>query len=130
MARVARAVAGVAPRAGRVDVVIVDDRTIRRLNRDFRGKDKATDVLSFPYPDARGNDPVGDVFVSHQTLLRDARDLGIAPRELAVRIVVHGVLHVAGYDHMRARDAARMERRERMLLRPELTPRAFNALFD
>jgi probable rRNA maturation factor len=118
--RVSRAAAGVQPRAGAVNLVVVDDRQIRRLNRRYRGKDRATEP---------GDDVVGEVYVSHQTLARDASRLGVDPRHLAVRIVVHGLLHVAGYDHESDRDAARMERRERVVLRRVLPARVLEELF-
>src|SRR5262249_32356186 len=95
--RAARAGATLAPRGGVIKVIVTNDRVIRDLNRRYRGKDKATDVLSFSYlgEGTRADDaPAGDVFVSHQTLARDARRIGVAPQNLALRIVVHGFLHV------------------------------------
>jgi len=130
--RAARAAAGLSPRTAVVNVVVVDDREIRRLNRRYRGKDRPTDVLSFSYRDARprdARDVIGDVFVSHQTLARDARRHGLAPAHLALRIVVHGVLHVIGYDHATDAEAARMERRERAVLRRVLPDRIIHELF-
>lgn len=130
--RAARAAAGLAPRSAMVNVVVVDDREIRRLNRRYRGKDKATDVLSFSYRDDGGGDAagvIGDVFVSYQTLARDARRLEVAPAHLALRIVVHGFLHVLGYDHESDHDAARMERRERAILKRVLPARVIHDLF-
>ena len=129
----ARAAAPLAPRAGVVNVVVVDDREIRRLNRRYRGKDRPTDVLSFSYrgPGTRpARDAViGDVFVSHQTLARDARRLKVEARDLAMRIVVHGCLHVIGYDHESDSEAARMERRERAILRRVLPGPVVRELF-
>jgi probable rRNA maturation factor len=128
--RAAAAVAGLAPRGSTVNVIITNDRVIRALNRRYRSKDKPTDVLSFSYlEDGSGSGAVGDVFVSHQTLARDARRLGVAPEDLALRIVVHGFLHVLGYDHETDADATRMERREKTLLRRVLPERAVRALF-
>lgn len=129
--KAARAVETIAPRAGTVNVIVTNDRVIRRLNRDYRGKDKATDVLSFSYlEDGKGSEGLaGDVFVSHQTLVRDARDLDVTPQHLALRIVVHGFLHVVGYDHENDADATRMERRERALLRRVLPERTVRSLF-
>ncbi len=132
--RIERAAALLAPRAATVNVVIVDDREIRRLNRRFRGKDRATDVLSFSYLETddaprTADDVAGDVYVSYQTLSRDARRLGIDAGDLSTRIVVHGLLHVIGYDHETDADAARMERRERSVLRRLLPERAVRGLF-
>jgi len=130
--RAARAAAAVAPRSGVVHVIVTGDRDLRRLNRRYRGKDRATDVLSFSYRDGRtraAGPVIGDVFVSHQTLARDARRLGVDPGHLALRIVVHGLLHVIGYDHGTDVEASRMERRERALLRRVLPAPAVRALF-
>jgi probable rRNA maturation factor len=115
-----------------VNVVVVDDRAMRRLNRRYRGKDRPTDVLSFSYREANGRPGagvIGDVFVSHQTLARDARRLGVEPADLAVRVVVHGCLHVLGYDHETDADAERMERRERAVLRRVLAASVVRELF-
>lgn len=130
--RVERAGGTLSPRAATVNVVLVDDREIRRLNRRFRGKDRSTDVLSFSYLEdgSAGEDGVaGDVYVSHQTLTRDARRLGIDARDLSLRIVVHGMLHVVGYDHETDADARRMERRERSVLRRILPAAVVRTLF-
>ncbi|HXV14134.1 MAG TPA: rRNA maturation RNase YbeY [Candidatus Krumholzibacteria bacterium] len=127
--RVARAAAGVGRRGATVNLVVVGDREMRRLNRRYRGKDKPTDVLSFGYDAGPGDDVVGDVFVSYQTLARDARRLGVEARHLAVRIVVHGLLHVVGYDHESDAEAARMERRERSVLKRVLPARVVRELF-
>jgi len=98
---------------GQVSVLLTTDRNIRRLNRQFRGKDKATDVLSFPAPGAVANEVAGDLAVSVPTALRQAREqrhaLGI---ELKV-LILHGLLHLAGFDH--ERDNGQMARRERQL---------------
>ena len=128
--RVARAAAGLGKRGATVNLVIVDDREIRRLNRRYRGKDKATDVLSFGYQAGPERDAVvGDVYVSHETLARDARRLGLDARHLSMRIVVHGFLHVVGYDHESDDAAARMERRERTVLKRVLPARVVRELF-
>jgi len=129
--RATRAVATLPPRSGVINVIVTNDRVIRDLNRRYRGKDKATDVLSFSYlaDGTRAGAPAGDVFVSHQTLARDARRLGVAPANLALRIVVHGFLHVLGYDHENDAEATRMERRERVLLRRVLSERNVRELF-
>lgn len=122
------------PARGAVNIVLVDDREIRRLNRRYRGKDRPTDVLSFSYLDGDGDalppdGTVGDVYLSHETLTRDARRLGVVVSDLALRIVVHGMLHVTGYDHESDADAARMERRERAILRRLLPAQTVRELF-
>ena len=76
-----------------------------------------------------GDRTIGDVFVSHQTVTRDARKMGVRARDLALRIVIHGLLHVLGYDHESDTDAERMERRERSLLKRILPAATVTVLF-
>ena len=106
--------AGAALRAGgELTVVLAGDPLLRRLNRDFRGKDRPTDVLSFPADPARGS--LGDVVISVETAERNARGLGrTLPQELDV-LALHGLLHVLGHDH--ETDDGTMDRLERRLRR-------------
>ena len=83
---------------GQIDVSLVDDRTIRRLNKSYRRKDRATDVLSFGYGE---EGLLGDVIISEETARRQAKAYGAPYQEELQRLVVHGVLHVLGYDHGR-----------------------------
>jgi len=109
-----------------VHVVITDDERIRALNRDFRKKDKATDVLSFPQLTKgelagrkRGSvgSHLGDLVISSETTLRQAREFGVSKREELLRLLVHGLLHLCGYDHEKVpiSEAQRMRRKERAL---------------
>ncbi len=98
---------------GHVTVLLTSDTVIRKLNRQFRGKNKATDVLSFPAAGPVAPQVAGDLAISVPTALRQAAEQG---HTLAVEIKVlmlHGLLHLAGYDH--EVDAGRMARRERLL---------------
>jgi probable rRNA maturation factor len=103
---------------GQVTVLLTTDAAIRRLNRQFRGKNKATDVLSFPadflFPGQREKDRVaGDLAISVTTALRQAREQN---HSLSIEIkvlILHGLLHLAGYDH--ETDDGKMARRERVL---------------
>jgi probable rRNA maturation factor len=118
----ARWLAGVAPaRArGEVAVAIVTDARIRRLNREYRGTDRATDVLSFPADDTAAPLPVrflGDIVVAAGVARRQAREAGHAyETELRV-LALHGLLHLLGYDHDDPVDAGRMARAEARLRR-------------
>ncbi len=86
----------------------------RRLNREFRGKDYATNVLSFPYGE---RSPLsGDVVICAPVVAAEARDQGKAIDSHYAHLVVHGMLHLQGLDHGRAADAAKMERREIAIL--------------
>jgi len=102
--------------AGEVSVTLSDDATLRGLNRDWRGLDRATDVLSFGYDEGEG--PVsGDVVVSLERVVEQARRFRVGVgRELA-RVVVHGALHLVGLDHDRAAARRRMRAREDRVLR-------------
>jgi probable rRNA maturation factor len=104
---------------GTVSLVLTGDRTVRRLNRDYRGKDKPTDVLSFPGP-GDADLGLGDIVISLETAARNARTLGRSvARELDV-LALHGFLHVLGYDH--ETDDGTMDRLEGRLRR-RLLPR-------
>jgi len=110
-----------------VNVILVDDDYIQKLNRDFRGLDRPTDVISFSYIDdvemvPAGESPVGEVYVSYETLEREAELKGIEVKNLFLRTGVHGLLHVVGYEHQTDGEARRMEREERRLLLDEMSP--------
>ena len=78
---------------------------MRALNRDFRGKDKPTNVLSFP----GGGDYRGDIAIAYGVTRREAKAAGKSFADHATHLVVHGVLHLAGHDHERPKDAKVME---------------------
>lgn len=104
--------------AGDVSVVIASDRTLRRLNRRYRGLDAPTDVLSFSLgAGAREGEPFGDIVISHETARRQARDYGASLPDEIARLAVHGALHLCGYDHLERSEAARMHGFARRLLR-------------
>jgi probable rRNA maturation factor len=97
---------------GQVTVLLTSDVAIRRLNRQFRGKNKATDVLSFPALEmAEGI--AGDLAISVETARRQAREQGHALGVEIKVLILHGLLHLAGYDH--ETDNGEMARRERLL---------------
>ena len=85
--------------AGAVDVLLANDRTLRRLNREFRGKDKATDVLSFPAAEEFADEHAGDLAISLETAARQAREHGHALRDEVRVLLLHGLLHLRGMDH-------------------------------
>lgn len=83
-----------------VSVVFTSDRVIHGLNRDFRGKDRPTDVLSFNLPPAPGGDGLfGEVYVSRPTARRQAREYGVTLAAELRRLVLHGFLHLLGLSH-------------------------------
>lgn len=101
------------PTAGDLSIVFADDAQVTALNRQFRGKDKPTNVLSFP-DGADGY--LGDVILAYETVRREARMQGKTLRAHTLHLVVHGVLHLLGYDHKTTRDARRMEAIESAVL--------------
>jgi probable rRNA maturation factor len=122
-----------------LSILLVSDRRIRDLNRRYRKKDAATDVLAFPLdaesgvlpgrlrrragnslrkPAARPPWLLGDVVISLATARRQAQNFGHGLHQEVLRLLVHGVLHLLGYDHERGpRKAAHMAREERRVLR-------------
>jgi probable rRNA maturation factor len=121
----ARWLAGVAPAAARgaVTIVLATDARVRTLNRDYRGKDYATDVLSFPGEPAEDGRVkgkgiprhLGDIVIARGVAARQAREAGHAlATELRI-LALHGLLHLLGYDH--ERDAGEMARVEKRLRR-------------
>ncbi len=103
-----------------LSLALVRDAEIRRLNREWRDKDKATDVLSFPagepLPGDLGPKSLGDVILSLDTARRAAKEHGRTPASELRRYLAHGLLHLLGYDHHRRADAAKMAAQERRLL--------------
>lgn len=98
-----------------LSIVVVTDAAIRRLNRRWRGKDRATDVLSFPVGGPPGG-LLGDVVVSLDTARRVAREEGRRAGEELDRYLAHGLLHLLGHDHERPRQARRMASAEDALV--------------
>ena len=84
---------------GEVDVLLANDRTVRRLNREFRGKDKATDVLSFPAAEEVSGEFAGDLAISYETAARQAKGQGHSLRDEVRVLLLHGLLHLSGMDH-------------------------------
>ena len=109
--------------AQEVSFLLADDARLRRLNRDYRGQDKATNVLSFPAEDGfapgeadAGPRLLGDVVLALETLEREAAAQSKSLPDHVSHLAVHGVLHLLGYDHEDAAEAARMERLETRIL--------------
>ena len=100
---------------GEVSVLLTTDRAIRRLNRQYRGNDKATDVLSFPAETFIQNQQkiAGDLAISVDTARKQGAARGHSLATEIKILILHGLLHLAGYDH--ESDAGRMARREQLL---------------
>lgn len=104
-----------APAYDSVGVRFAGDRAVRRLNRDFRGKDKATDVLSFPGEESPEGRHLGDIVISIPTAARQAASRGAALEDEVKLLLLHGVLHCLGHDH--ETDQGEMEKLEGRLRR-------------
>lgn len=101
-------------------ISLITDAEMHALNRDYRGKDRPTDVLAFAMREGarvRGDDAVlGDVIISLETAARQARERGVPTAQEVRMLLIHGVLHLLGYDHERSAEARRMQAMERRLL--------------
>ncbi|MBL8453573.1 MAG: rRNA maturation RNase YbeY [Zoogloea sp.] len=110
------------PGAARVTVRIVDEDEARELNRDYRGKDYATNVLTFAYgegddmPLPEGLPLMGDLVLCRQVVEREAAEQGKALDAHYAHLSVHGMLHLQGFDHLEDAEADDMEARERQIL--------------
>lgn len=100
-----------------ISVTIVNDDAIRAINREHRGKDKPTDVLSFPLePEPFSQERLlGDIVISIDTARRQAADYDAPVQREINRLLIHGLLHVLGHDHMEPEEREEMEREERRL---------------
>lgn len=109
-------------------VMVINDARMREINFEFRKKDKPTDVLSFPQytpqeirgsvkPQEPAGSYLGDLVISSETTIRQAKRFGVTVRAELARLIIHGILHLIGYDHegVPAREAQAMRRRERVL---------------
>lgn len=100
-----------------ISIVLCDDAEIRRLNRQWRGKDAATNVLSFPTPPGPGsNRHLGDIVIAFETVEREAREEAKRFDHHLSHMAVHGYLHLTGFDHENENDAEEMEQLEREIL--------------
>ncbi|MBH0202040.1 MAG: rRNA maturation RNase YbeY [Nitrospira sp.] len=119
-----RVLSAVGESRSELSLELTGDGRMRRLNREYRKKDRPTDVLAFPIREAvmpGGVYPVthmlGDVVISLPTAARQAKEAGRSIDDELAMLLIHGVLHLCGYDHERnPREAVRMARRERAVL--------------
>jgi probable rRNA maturation factor len=114
-----QAAVGTRGRGHELALQLVSSTRMRSLNFKFRGKDKPTNVLSFPPTAVPGvaPRPLGDIVICPSVLRREAREQGKSQDAHWAHLVIHGALHLLGYDHERDQDAKRMERRETLLMR-------------
>jgi probable rRNA maturation factor len=98
---------------GEVSILLTSDRKMRQLNRTFRGKDKPTDVISFPAMEAVSRELAGDLAISVEIAAANAKHFGHSTQDEVHVLILHGLLHLAGYDH--ENDQGEMARREQRL---------------
>jgi probable rRNA maturation factor len=104
--------------SGIINVIFVNDTYIQALNKQYRGKDKPTDVLSFNYDVEKeaGEDLAGEVYISVETAQKQAKELGHSLQDEVLRLLIHGLLHIHGYDHETDEDYAEMNGLEMTVL--------------
>ena len=111
--KIANAAVSAVYKDSEVSITLVDDKKIHELNKQYRGMDKPTNVLSFEL----GDDVLlGDIFISLDTVKREAKDAGISVAEHTAHMIVHGMLHLQGYDHIKDDEARVMEGKEIKIL--------------
>ncbi len=96
-----------------INLVFTHDRRLRKLNAEYRSKDRPTDVLSFNVDDpALAGKVFGEVYISSETALRQAQEYGFSLAQEYLRLTCHGLLHLFGYDHIRSADKRKMTGKE------------------
>lgn len=111
------------PETTELSITIVGDRSIRAINRTYLARDRPTNVISFSQREgdfgAMPTDMLGDVIISADTSVREAEEGGMQPFDRLCFLLLHGILHLCGYDHERSgeQEAARMEKKEAELFR-------------
>ncbi|MDZ3838886.1 MAG: rRNA maturation RNase YbeY [Rhodospirillales bacterium] len=130
-----------APAEGRdrpISLLLTSNATMRRLNASYRGQDKATNVLSFPAEaddggvEIQGGEPrlLGDIAIGLEAVLREAEDEGKSPDDHVCHLIVHGTLHLLGYDHGDDTEAHVMERLETQVLAGLGVPDPYEPLME
>jgi probable rRNA maturation factor len=97
-----------------VSVVLADDKAVQNLNKTFRHKNYPTNVLSFP---SEEEGELGDIILGYETVMREASESGISPLHHALHLIIHGFLHLLGYDHEKETEAHQMESLEIRILK-------------
>ena len=115
-AAIAAAAEALSTGAGEVSIVLTDDSQMRTLNREWRGVDKPTNVLSFPAAKAAGGTILGDIVIAYETVKRECDDEGRVFLHHLAHLTVHGFLHLLGYDHANDAEADAMEALESRIL--------------
>ncbi|MBI4991734.1 MAG: rRNA maturation RNase YbeY [Candidatus Harrisonbacteria bacterium] len=107
--KIAKRLSEFLPKKGEIELYIINGRRMRNLNKRFRGKDKPTNVLSFQKPKNFPGIKLGEIYLDPIYIRRHKEDLAL--------MLVHGVLHILGYDHEKKSDRIKMENKEKRLLK-------------
>lgn len=96
--------------AGRVEVVLIGDNEMKKINKEWRGKNSTTDVLSFAWTEEKivVSRCLGQIFISWPKIVAQSKEHGVKPTDEFKRMLVHGLLHLAGYNHIKKTDAVKM----------------------
>ncbi len=95
---------------GEVEINIISNKKIKELNKNYRDKDAVTDVLSFAWQESDGvkDNNLGQIFISYQKIKKQAKEFKVTVKEEFTRMLVHGMLHLVGYDHIKEGEARKM----------------------
>jgi len=119
--------------SGRIDVTLVGERRMAALNREYRGRRGAAEILTFVYggdPRPAGEGPAGEILICWKKLEESAARLGVSRRAYLLRLVAHGLSHVEGFTHGEDAQALRMEAREREMLDGVVGERYIGRMFS
>lgn len=105
-----------APKDSELSISFIDDKRMRELNRTYRNIDRTTDVLSFPQGEGPDTTLLGDIVISTETAGRHGISYGITTEEEIKKLIVHGILHLFGYDHKKKKETEQMREKEYELL--------------
>lgn len=96
-----------------LSIVFADDKTLQELNKTYRQKDKPTNVLSFP---SEEEGELGDIILAYETIIKESAENGISPLHHTLHLIIHGFLHLLGYDHQEETETEHMEKTEILIL--------------
>jgi len=105
-----------APKNSELSISFIGDDKMRELNRTYRNIDRTTDVLSFPQGEEPDMTLLGDIIISLSTAERNSRRYGITREEEIKKLIVHGILHIFGYDHKKKKERDEMREKEKEIL--------------
>ncbi|HLC69981.1 MAG TPA: rRNA maturation RNase YbeY [Patescibacteria group bacterium] len=105
---------------GVVEINVVDKKTIKKINREWRGKNQVTDVLSFAWQEGLttpGSSHLGEIYLCFEKIKEQAKEFKVTAKEEFARMLVHGLLHLVGYDHLKPLDAKKMFKKQEMIIK-------------